>query len=335
MDNNAGNKENSGKTAGMIIGTVFFFLSFAPYLYLIYAGIDGITFGMQGIGHFYGFFGAVIAFFLLTFTGIIPICLIYQIKFGKKHISDNRTLKKITIILSSVIVLTVLLLSPIANGINKIQIDTEPSRIRNYLASKYGEEMAGEAIIDFDHEGDWNTGSRYYKVHTNVLPSDKTFEVSYNPCHKKRMSDDLMQIFTIENPDFIEGCQNYIRAEYSIPNNMEINKDHIESIRFGDYDHLKDPMSLYNKTSYVIERISITAADDSEQTIRGIIDQIWANEYLKRQAKKNETNFVIKIYVGESEKATVFISARSENAKATAKIYFENNTSSKFEIKLD
>ena len=45
---------------GGIIAAVVFFASFAPYFMLIYFGIDGINFGMQGIVRAYGIAGIII-----------------------------------------------------------------------------------------------------------------------------------------------------------------------------------------------------------------------------------------------------------------------------------
>ena len=129
-----------------VIGTVLFFLSFTPYFFLIYIGIEGINFGMQGIIHFYGLTAVIIGFIFLCILGIIPLCLIFQIIFGKKYIAQHDKLRKATKILITVLVVTLILISPISCGVNKIRVMTEPSRITEYLADKFGEETINQII---------------------------------------------------------------------------------------------------------------------------------------------------------------------------------------------
>ena len=51
---------------GGIIGSVIFFLSFLPYIHIIYSGLTGILFGMQGFAIFYGYGGLLIDAICLT-----------------------------------------------------------------------------------------------------------------------------------------------------------------------------------------------------------------------------------------------------------------------------
>ena len=53
-------------SVGGIIGSVIFFLSFLPYVHIIYSGLTGILFGMQGFAVLFGYGGLLIDALFLT-----------------------------------------------------------------------------------------------------------------------------------------------------------------------------------------------------------------------------------------------------------------------------
>ena len=212
---------------------------------------------------------------------------------------------------------------------------TEPSRITEYLADKYGEEMAGQARIEYDHGG--LSEARYYKIYTPVLPDGEYFELYYDPIHNKnqRMQDDLMNRFISVNSFYTSDYEEYIYGKNIIPDDITLIERNLLSIDFKDYQHGDDYTALFNRTIYDIKMISVDANDDSEETINQIIDKIWSNEYLRYAAKNTYYSFVIEVNVLGEEKSKITIFARSVHAKATAHIYENGSIIASRKLELD
>ena len=127
---------NNQISIGGIIGTVIFFLSFLPYVHLIYIGLTGVVFGMQGFVLCYGYMGMFADAIFLTFFLILPICIIYQIVFGVKYIRHHGELLKATICLFIILIIAGLLTEPIANGIYGTTFEDDPVRIQEFNSQK-------------------------------------------------------------------------------------------------------------------------------------------------------------------------------------------------------
>lgn len=79
-----------------------YFLSFIPYLYLIYSCIFGIEFGLMGSSYtYYGFDAIVIAFMYGCVILVYPIIIVFQILYTKKNYksfsNDSRNAVKLII----------------------------------------------------------------------------------------------------------------------------------------------------------------------------------------------------------------------------------------------
>lgn len=99
-----------------IIGTVFYFLSFLPYLYVIHCGINGQYFGMQDITKYYGLDGMILAFlFGFMYMLPMPFNLIYQIIFFCKFIRHRSILKIASFIISIIFAFAFVLVAITAN----------------------------------------------------------------------------------------------------------------------------------------------------------------------------------------------------------------------------
>ena len=99
-----------------IIGTVIYFLSFLPYLYVIYCGINGQYFGMQDIAKYYGLDGMILAFlFGFMYMLPMPFNLIYQIIFFCKFIRYHSMLKIVSFIISIIFAFAFVLVAITAN----------------------------------------------------------------------------------------------------------------------------------------------------------------------------------------------------------------------------
>lgn len=86
-----------------IIGTVIFFICFAPYLLVLFCGLNGINFNLQGIKTYYGFPGMLISMIISpSFFGLIPACIIYQVIYTIRSIWFRKKLKRISLIISAV-----------------------------------------------------------------------------------------------------------------------------------------------------------------------------------------------------------------------------------------
>ena len=121
---------------GGIIGSVIFFLSFLPYVHLIYIGLTGVVFGMQGFVLCYGYMGMFADAIFLTFFLVLPICFIYQLVFFFKIIRHHKKLLKSTIILLIILIIAGLITEPVANCIHGTTITDDPVKIQEFNSQK-------------------------------------------------------------------------------------------------------------------------------------------------------------------------------------------------------
>ena len=118
------------------IGTVIFFLSFLPYIHLIYIGLTGVVFGMQGFVLCYGYMGVFADAIFLTFFPFLPICLIYQLIYFFKFIRHHEKLLKVTICLLVFLIIAGLITEPIAAGIHGTTMTDDPVKIQEFNSHK-------------------------------------------------------------------------------------------------------------------------------------------------------------------------------------------------------
>lgn len=124
-------------SVGGIIGSVIFFLSFLPYIHIIYSGLTGILFGIQGFAVFYGYGGLLIDAICLTIFGILPLCFIYQLIFGIKFIKKHHKLRTCTIALIITLILAGIVTEPIAVTIHGTDLVSDVAKVQEFNSQKH------------------------------------------------------------------------------------------------------------------------------------------------------------------------------------------------------
>lgn len=124
-------------SVGGIIGSVIFFLSFLPYVHIIYSGLTGILFGMQGFAVLFGYGGLLIDALFLTFFGILPLCFIYQLIFGIKFIKKHHKLRTCTIALIITLILAGIVTEPIAVTIHGTDLETDVAKVQEFNSKNH------------------------------------------------------------------------------------------------------------------------------------------------------------------------------------------------------
>lgn len=322
MENAVSGEKTPKNKVGVTVGTVFFFLSFLPYFYLIYAGIDGVNF----YGYYYGLFAVIVKFFYLSFFGVFPLCIVYQILFGRKYIFKNSSLKKSTLILIGTIVFLIAIINPISDAANEIRKATEPSRIYRYLEQKYGKEMADNANIEFLRADEQLKAVRYYKACSPVLPSNNTFVVSYDPLTGNRYSDNLVSEFLKNHPSYSSDCSKYLCKKNNIPDTEFTAEGTAYSIDFKDYHDGDDYSVLFERTRLDLSKVIIEISDSSDDAIKNAVSLILTNEYLKNQVTCGNFIFV-KMYVNGTEIASVDILGSKKPEEIRVRVFYANNSS--------
>ncbi len=232
------------------IGAVLFFLSFAPLIYAIVRSFTGVLFGFRSFAWFFGF-GAIII--TLVNSGplffLLPVaCLIYQIAFGRKVIRYYGKLKKASLFFIAFIVLAVISSSILAETSLDLKIRMTQPKINPHLTTIYGETAVSHISYQID--------SRYairYMAYSPVLPENEHFEIQITPGNE--VYDDLAIRFIDINKDFYKNLTEYVKAKENIPADTDVTFS-IVSIDFGDYHDGDDYKVLFERTRYMITRIS-------------------------------------------------------------------------------
>ena len=262
-------KKSSAKKIFGIIGTVFFFLSYIPYVWIIINSIEGVQTGLIGGPYVHGFDAMINILLWLCIIPIVPACFIYQLIFGIAYIRKRRKLSIVTLILVVLIVAGIL-----AAGLpevikNDLQIKTDSPVISEYLEGKYGQELASNITLKvYDYE------SHGYKVTAPVLPEGLCFYTYVGNGYY----DDLINTFTRENADYQERFDDYINSKYNMPENIRF-QTHIESIDFGDYENGDDTSVLFERTNYSITAIAYETEEISDDIAIGIFKDAWNNYF--------------------------------------------------------
>ena len=112
MDNQTAEERKPG-----IFGTAFFFISFIPYIIVLYLSFHGVLFGLQGVGWFYGLLAML--FLLCYFIPLGgPLFIFYQITFARKYFRHRSTLKTAARTVTILLIATALV-SCIGCGLSK------------------------------------------------------------------------------------------------------------------------------------------------------------------------------------------------------------------------
>lgn len=286
-------KKSSAKKIFGIIGTVFFFLSYIPYIWIIINSLDGVQTGLIGGPYVHGFDAMIHILLWFCIIPIVPVCFIYQLIFGIAYIRKRRKLSIVTLILVALIVVGILA-AGLPEVIKKeLQTKADSPVITEYLEGKYGQEMASNITMKvYDYE------SHGYKVTSPVLPEGLYFYTYVGNGYY----DDLINTFTREHVDFQDRFDDYINGKYDMPENIRF-KTHIKSIDFGDYKHGDDYSVLFERTNYDITEIVYETDEISDDIAIGIFKDAW-NNYFSQSDIPSDTDHLT-VYITKDGKYIV------------------------------
>ena len=161
----------NAKKALDIFLTVLFFISFFPYINSVYYAYTGVFFGLQGFAWFFGF-GGIFITLVFRYILLIPICLIYQIKYGKEYFPKYKAIRTSALTLIAVIVLSGVIATIFGEKIVDINLQLAQTKIENYFEEKYGKEIAADLSYSVD--------SRYemtFRATSPSLPDGQHYEI--------------------------------------------------------------------------------------------------------------------------------------------------------------
>lgn len=277
-------KDKSSKKHGLVVDSFIFFASFLIYYPLIYFGIAGFRFGMQGVVYCYGL-EAILLFSMLIwpYTVIVLLCLIGQIRFAVKNLREHRALRNASIAVAAFTILCFLSVIPVSSIRKKADAANDTDSIRECLESRYGEEFAaGIRIEKDDSQGD--SYQRYYRIYTDVLPSGVYFTVHNDMPSNTYFVDDLLTVFKEHNGMFEDKLYAYVSDKYDIPDDMQLRLK-IRSIDFKDFRDGDDLNVLFERTDYVIDMIYMNVDGFTSENIKSCISRVWIDVYPKIEDK--------------------------------------------------
>lgn len=260
-------------TGGQITGTVLFFLSYVPFLYAIYCGLNGIVFGLQGFARFFGISGVILGCLTLTVFGILPACIVYQIIFGVKVIRHNKPLRITTFAVVGALLFVAFLTEPVSRILKAEHAIDNIDEVNGYLSDKYDHNVSVE-LVDAEIDAYLNS----YSATSPVLPGDSTFTVSDDSVMSGNYSDNLVDAFLEANPSYMNQFCIYVKSKYDIPETANLGVE-INNIQFGDYKDGDDYTVLFDKTDYTIDEINIYADDFKYEMVYEVINQVWNDIY--------------------------------------------------------
>lgn len=283
--------EGMDKDDRLVIDSIKFFASFAVYYLLIYFGIFGFGFGMQGFVFYYGF-EAISLFLMLLwpYAFLVVFCLIRQIRFAKRNLKEHPRLKAAAITVAGITVLCFLSIIPISSGKKKSDAANDNENITKCLEERYGKEFASGIRIEKD-DSKSDSYQRYYKVYTDVLPSNVYFTVYNDMPSNTYFIDDLMDTFKGNNAFFEGNLKYYIREKYGIPDDMELRLE-IRTVDFKDYRNGDDLKVLFERTDYLIDMINMKVDSYSWENINSCITRVWNDVYPKIKDKIERVLFI-------------------------------------------
>jgi len=250
MDNGRKTRQRSRaiKVLG-VVGAVFFFLSYIPFLILVLYAQDGAHTGLWGGRTVYGWEAVTTMFPWFCIIPIFPVCIIFQIVFGIFYIRrKNKGLKIASAVMAAATIVAIAIPCIAYIPKEKARIEELEPEVRSYLAQRYGEELSKDAKLSLY---EYDTGT--FQANSKVLPGNIRFELDHAP---DGYYDDLINAFSGQNPKYDEGFRNYLDDLYDLPENMH-SQPHIEKIDFTGYKNGDDTAKLYPKTDYQVAGVMV------------------------------------------------------------------------------
>ena len=237
-----------------IIGAVFFFITYIPFLILPFYAHLGTTDGILSSRVVYGWEAVTTIFMWFCIIPVFPVCILYQIAFGIGYIRRKGKAVNIAAIATvAAVIIATAVTCIIYIFKEKARTEELTPQVRAYLTEHYGEELANEAKLQL-HEYDAGT----FWATTKVLPDDLWFELDLAP---DGYYDDLDRVFLTVNPKYEEGFRKYLDEQYDLPDDMNT-QPHIASIDFTGYKNGDDFTSLFPKTGYEVAGVTVKVTHD-------------------------------------------------------------------------
>lgn len=263
MENNTAVKKVFG-----VIGAVLFFSSYLPYLFLVFAAINGFVLGLAGESYVYGFEAVCGQFVLLCIFPVYPVCILYQLIYGIVYIRKRKKLKIAAIAVVAVLVAAIFASCFYYEIRKRHQLNEDSGYIIEYLSDKYGDDIASDISISMI-----NPEERCYGVTSHVLPDSARFNV-----YAADGTDNLVRIFEQYNENFHEDFENYLAEVYDLPENMSISVM-ITDIEFGDYRCGDDYERLFDGVDYKAAGITVDVMDLSSDDAIEIVSSVMRDQY--------------------------------------------------------
>ena len=275
MEKKSGEKEYIGMPG--IFGLIVFYISFIPYLMLVWAAVFGTDtfFGGDMFNRYeYGFNAvAYMGMVLSLMIPVIPVCLIYQILFGLLYIRRRpREIKRPAVVYTAVFAALILVPCLVYSGRELVYYMRSVPEIRASLSGEYGERIAKECKIKLDDMTD-----EEFEVYSPVLPEGEAFSVSRSRDGGFDDHGNLLLAFENSNEGFREDLNSYLDEKYGLPDNMHIDAG-CTGIGFGDYRYGDDTAALIPTAEYTVDRIYVNVDDADQESLRSLLVSIWKEE---------------------------------------------------------
>lgn len=256
------------------LGVMLYYLSFIPYLYLVYSaamGVKGFFAFMDYKGTMYGLDAVLFSGMLLTLIPVLPVCLLYQILFGVLYIRVRpKKIRRLAAIYACVFAALLVIPCLVYWGRETVYSAKVESEIRTFLEDKYGKDLASDARIVLDSMED-----EEFKVYSPVLPDDVFFTVRRDmDTHEFDDHNDLIRAWANNNEGFIEALNTYLDEKYGMPDGYHIHADCI-ALEFGDFKNGDDYSDLISNAEYSIYSIDMEPEIIDQESLESITFDVW------------------------------------------------------------
>ena len=260
-----------------ICGLILFYISFLPYLLLIWSAVMGTDtfFGGDNFNRIeYGFRAvAYMGLLLSVMIPVIPCCLLYQILFGSLYISrSSREIKRPAIIYSAVFASLILIPCLVYSGREYIYYQKSVPEIRAVLSEKYGESVAKDCKIRLSDMTD-----EEFDVYSPALSKGQAFTVSRDRNGGFDDHGNLIRGIANVNEGFDEAFNSYLDEKYSLPANMHFDA-RCTRVDLSDFKYGDDYSDLFPAAEYTIDRIYVEVEDPDQEMLEELLNVIWKEQ---------------------------------------------------------